>query len=177
MSPDKGNHNGICHDHRFNCYFSEVYWKSFRIMTLSNGNIFRVTGHLCGEFTGPLWIPLTRPVTRSFDVLFDVRLKKRLNKQSWGWWFETPSRSLWRHCNEGNHNGLRHDHRFDCYCSEVYWKSFRIKIDKHTIFVDFFRNLERKTQILFYNVGAMFLEAGAEAWSVRGAGLVDLKPR
>ena len=22
-----------------------------------------------------------------------------LNKQSWGWWFETPSRSLWRHCN------------------------------------------------------------------------------
>ena len=25
--------------------------------------------------------------------------KKRLSKQSWGWWFETPSRSLWRHCN------------------------------------------------------------------------------
>ena len=23
-----------------------------------------------------------------------------LSKQSWGWWFETPSRSLWRHCNE-----------------------------------------------------------------------------
>ena len=22
-----------------------------------------------------------------------------MNKQSWGWWFETPSRSLWRHCN------------------------------------------------------------------------------
>ena len=21
-------------------------------------------------------------------------------KQWWGWWFETPSRSLWRHCNE-----------------------------------------------------------------------------
>ena len=26
-------------------------------------------------------------------------LNKRLNKQYWGWWFETPSRSLWRHCN------------------------------------------------------------------------------
>ena len=26
-------------------------------------------------------------------------LNKRLNKQSWGWWFETPSCSLWRHCN------------------------------------------------------------------------------
>ena len=26
------------------------------MMTSSNGNIFRVTGHLCGEFTGPRWI-------------------------------------------------------------------------------------------------------------------------
>ena len=40
-----------------------------------------------------------RPVTQSFDVFFDLRLNKRLSKQSWGWWFETPSRSLWRHCN------------------------------------------------------------------------------
>ena len=29
-------------------------------MTSSNGNIFRVTGHLCGEFTGPQWIPHTK---------------------------------------------------------------------------------------------------------------------
>ena len=26
-------------------------------------------------------------------------LNKRLSKQSWGWWFEISSRSLWRHCN------------------------------------------------------------------------------
>ena len=39
------------------------------------------------------------PVTRSFDIFFDLHLKKRLSKQSWGWWFETPSRSLWRQCN------------------------------------------------------------------------------
>ena len=26
-------------------------------------------------------------------------LNKRLNRQSWIWWFETPSRPLWRHCN------------------------------------------------------------------------------
>ena len=26
-------------------------------------------------------------------------LIKPFSKQSWGWWFETPSRSLWRHCN------------------------------------------------------------------------------
>ena len=68
-------------------------------MTSSNENIFRVTGHLCGEFTGPGEFPTQRPVTRSFDVLFDLRLNKRLIKQPWGWWFETPSWSLWRQCN------------------------------------------------------------------------------
>ena len=64
------------------------------MMTSSNGNIFRVTGHLCGEF------PTQRPVTRSFDVFFDLHPNKRLRKQSWGWWFETLSCSLWHHCNE-----------------------------------------------------------------------------
>ena len=32
----------------------------FNMMTSSNGNIFRVTGPLCGEFTGHWWIPLTK---------------------------------------------------------------------------------------------------------------------
>ena len=41
------------------------------MMTSSNGKIFRVTGHLCGEFTSH------RPVTRSFDVFFDLRLNNR----------------------------------------------------------------------------------------------------
>ena len=44
--------------------------------------------------------PAQRPVTRSFDVFFDLHPNKRLSKQSWGWWFETLSCSLWRHCNE-----------------------------------------------------------------------------
>ena len=30
------------------------------MMTSSNGNIFRVTGPLCGDFTGPRWIPHTK---------------------------------------------------------------------------------------------------------------------
>ena len=68
------------------------------MMTSWNGNIFRVTGPLCGEFTGHQWIPVTKPVTRSFDVCFDPQLHKQLNKQSWDWWFKTPSRLLWRHC-------------------------------------------------------------------------------
>ena len=61
--------------------------------TSSNGNIFRVT-------TGHRWIPAQRPVTRSFDVFVDLRLIKRLSKQLWSWWFGTPSRPLWRHCND-----------------------------------------------------------------------------
>ena len=68
-------------------------------MTSSNGNIFRVTGPLCGEFTGPGEFPPQRPVTRSFDVFFDLRLNKLLGKQWWGWWFETLWRPLWRHRN------------------------------------------------------------------------------
>ena len=50
--------------------FREIWiWDEFRtdilycnctyptMMTSSNGNNFRVTGHLCGEFPGPRWIP------------------------------------------------------------------------------------------------------------------------
>ena len=49
-----------------------------------------------GEF------PTQRPLTRSFDVFFDLRPNKRLSKHWWGWWFETPSYTLWRHCNVTN---------------------------------------------------------------------------
>ena len=66
----------------------------FYMMTSSNGNILHVTGPVGGEFTGDR---SQRPVTQSFDVFFDWRLNKRLNKQSWDWWFETPSCPLWRH--------------------------------------------------------------------------------
>ena len=61
-------------------------------MTSSNGDIFRVTGPLCREFTSPGEFPTQRPVTRSFDAFFDLRLNKPLSKQPWGWWFETLSR-------------------------------------------------------------------------------------
>ena len=50
-----------------------------------------------GEF------PTQRPVKQSFGVFFYLRLKKRLSKQSWGWWFETLSHPLWRHCNDRRH--------------------------------------------------------------------------
>ena len=55
---------------------------------------------LCAENSPvPGEFPEQRPVTRSFDVFFDLRLIKRLSKHSRGWWFETLSCPLWRHCN------------------------------------------------------------------------------
>ena len=44
-------------------------------------------------------LPAQRPVTRSFDVFFDLRLNQQLSKQWRRRWFETPLRSLRRHCN------------------------------------------------------------------------------
>ena len=92
--------------HRLNKVHSEFRVLLFHLchnymMTSSNGNTFSVLLPLCvrnspvtGEF------PAQRPVTRSFDVFFDMSQNKRLSKQSLGWWFETPSRSLWRHCDD-----------------------------------------------------------------------------
>ena len=37
-----------------------IFYSAIVMMTSSNGNIFRVTGHLCGEFTGHRWIPRTK---------------------------------------------------------------------------------------------------------------------
>ena len=69
-------------------------------MTSSNGNIFRVTGHLCEEFTGHRWIPRTKASNAELSCCcFYLRLNKLLSKQSWGWWFETLSRPLWHLCN------------------------------------------------------------------------------
>ena len=66
-----------------------IKWKHFSaLLALCAGN-FPVTG----EF------PSRRSVTRSFNVFFALRLNKRLSKESCGWWFETPWRSLWCHCN------------------------------------------------------------------------------
>ena len=68
-------------------------------MTSSNENVFCVTGHLCGEFTGPRWIPRTKASGAELWCFFDLRLNKRLSKQPWGRWFETLSCPLWRHRN------------------------------------------------------------------------------
>ena len=58
----------------------------------SNGNIFRVTVPMRGEFTGHRWIPLIKASHAAFFYL-------RLSKQSTRRWFETPLHSFLRHCN------------------------------------------------------------------------------
>ena len=110
ISSDPGMHHGTCVTH--------VPWRMSGSLTRGGGeNVPGIPGACTTRnFTylakGP-WLrhqmktfcvllggelPAQRPVTRSFDVFLDLRLNKRLSKQSWGWWFETPSRPLWRHC-------------------------------------------------------------------------------
>ena len=61
----------------------------FALLALCAGNSL-VTGEFPskGQWRGALVLSLI------------CALNKRLSKQSLGWWFETPSRSLWRHCND-----------------------------------------------------------------------------
>ena len=102
-------------------------------MTSSNGNIFCITGPLCGQFTGEL--PAQRPVTWSFDVFFDLHLNERLSKQLWGWWFEMPSHPLWCHC-----KGLVKDCREQVQQFQVWWlclvptSTTRFANDVNTVF-------------------------------------------
>ena len=102
----------------------------FYMMTSSNGNIFRVTGPLCGEFTGHGEFPAQRPVTQSFDDFFDKGLHERLSKQSWGWWFETPSHPLWRHRNDVDcNNSLLRGQSITCHCvHDVMCEGFCAKV-------------------------------------------------
>ena len=75
------------------CCFAVPWWRHqmetfSALLALCAGNSL-----VTGEF------PAQRPGTRNFGVLFDLHLNKRLNKQPRGWWFEMPSRPLWRHFN------------------------------------------------------------------------------
>ena len=59
---------------------NDIQYGATHMMMSSNGNIFHITGPLCGAF-GYRWIPSQRPVTRSFDVFFDPSLSKQYSKQ------------------------------------------------------------------------------------------------
>ena len=79
-----------------NCFLELIYLDVLVVasmMTSSKGYISRVTGPLCGEFAGHRWITRTKTSDAELWCFLDLRLNKRLSKQSWGWWFETPSRT------------------------------------------------------------------------------------
>ena len=86
------------------CGLPLLQWMANRgvdtMITSSNGSIFLVTGPLCGEFTCHRWIPHTKASDGQLWCSLNLRMNKRLSKQSWGWWSETPSCSLWRQCND-----------------------------------------------------------------------------
>ena len=86
------------HDLTDLCVISLLMFPS-DMMTSSNGNISTLLALCAGNSLVVGDFPSKRPVARSFDVFFDLCLNKRLSKQSWAWWFATPSHSTWRHCN------------------------------------------------------------------------------
>ena len=66
---------------------SLYHWDS--MMMISNGNIFRVTGLLCGEFTSHRWIPLTKASDAELWYFFYLRLNQQLSKQWKRKWFHS----------------------------------------------------------------------------------------
>ena len=87
------------HDHNDqdangNTEYMQISWWRHQMETFS-----ALLAICAGNSPVPGEFPNQRPVTRSFNVFFDLRPNKRLSKQSWGWWFETLSCSLWRHRN------------------------------------------------------------------------------
>ena len=76
-------------------------WTSFITWWLHEIETFSALRAPC-EGNSPVTdeFPSQRPVPRRFDVFFDMHVNKWLREQSERQWFETPSCSLWRHCNE-----------------------------------------------------------------------------
>ena len=70
----------------------DVQWKQVKLqiplsLTNTNTGLLRANSPHKGQWRGALMF------------FFYLRLNKRLSKQWRGWWFETPPRPLWRHCN------------------------------------------------------------------------------
>ena len=100
------------------------------------------------------WIPRTKASDAELWCFLDLRLNNRLSKQPWGWWFETPSWSLWRHSNATY--------------SPLCWCSTECTVLKHTfsemtISGSLFTKLYRKTS---YRQISQSLEAARNGFSV-----------
>ena len=120
-------------------WMTRIPFELGHMMTPSNGNIFRVAGHWCGEFTGHRWIPRTKASARSFDVsLICARINAWLNTREAGdlgrhhahYYVTVMNRSYSRgdHC---KHNVISYLTRNEQQKQHVY---FSISIQKKTCF-------------------------------------------
>ena len=92
---DMGRKSLVQYDNPGNTKHLPCSWWRHQMETFSALLAFCVgNSRVTGEF------PAQRSVTRSFDVFFDLRLGQQWSKQWRRRWFDTPSRSLWRHCND-----------------------------------------------------------------------------
>ena len=73
---------------------SRLLWRHCNVIEMSHDDVIK------WKHFPRYWPFVQRPVTQSLGVFFDLRLNKRFSKQSRNRWLETPSRSLWRHCDE-----------------------------------------------------------------------------
>ena len=71
------------------------------MMTSSNGNIFRVTGHLCGEFTGLRSIPRTKASDAELSCFLWSVSKLTVEKTIVRLVIWNAIAPLWRQCNAG----------------------------------------------------------------------------
>ena len=95
------HYNKLLHD-------DVIKWKHFRVSTLLT---------LCGGNTPVTGgFPSLRPATR--NVFCDLCLNKRLSKQSRRRWFETPSRSLWRHWRINKYGWHENTNKHATYCKQ-----------------------------------------------------------
>ena len=77
--------------HRYSCcrHDGVIKWKHFP----------RYWPFVCGSHWSPVNSPHKGQWRGALTLSLICALNKRLSKQSWNWRFETPSCSLWRHCN------------------------------------------------------------------------------
>ena len=124
-----------------------------------------------GDSPVPGEFPTQRPVTRSFDVYFDLHPNRWLSKQSWGWWFETLSCSLWRHRNytyssvdvtdigtiirsfeSERNNHETYGYTYSMYIQETFiWQNKTLKIHIHILWDIVYNASPRYVRRLNYN--------------------------
>ena len=96
----------VCHDcSQHNTYVGTTMtwftWSGFRHDDVIKCDHFaRYWPFVGGIHRSPVNSPHKGQWLGALMFSFTCALNKRLSKQWWGWWFETSSRSSWRHCND-----------------------------------------------------------------------------